>query len=132
MKQKNYVTRRNITMVIGKIIVYGLAALGAYTIYTAVAPEDKPKDPTTIEAPAPGIDDKTNGSDNYRRGKDFGEGLCDFVEGLGGSITDRVKDVVKDTKTEYKQPWEEMKKDTKQYAEELDKLKTNYLDTLVN
>jgi len=119
-------------MVIGKLIVYGLAAFGAYTIYTAVAPEDKPQEQIGIEAPAPGIEDKTTGNEKYRIGKEFGEGLCDFVEGFGGSITDRVKGVVKDTKIEYKQPWEEMKKDTKQYAKELDKLKTDYLDTLVN
>lgn len=114
-------------MGIGKLIVYGLALFGAYTIYSAVAPENKPKESTTIEAPASGIEDKTSGTKNYVRGKDFGEGICDFVEGLGGSIVDRVKSTAK----EYKQPWEEVKRDTGQYAKELDKLKTNYLDSIV-
>ncbi|MBT4541294.1 hypothetical protein HOC35_07310 [Candidatus Woesearchaeota archaeon] len=108
-------------MGLGKIIVYGLAIFGAYQIYswTTSNKEIKPQEPTTIEAPAP--------NENYRRGKDIGEGVWDFFEGFSGSISDKLK-----TKADkYKPEINILKKDTEQYADQLNKLKTNYLDSII-
>jgi hypothetical protein len=148
MAQTDYIRRRNRIMWIKNIIIAGCVAWAGYSIYNwATKPNDAPQSKERVEtndedskAHRGNAKDDKVGRENpsyqkrtkpYEFGKEFGSDICDFFEGMGSSIADKVRQGTK----EYTEPWKQLGREAKPYVKDLKDnmtgLKTDYLDNLV-
>lgn len=119
MTHLDYIKRRNTFVKIRNLLLAGCVLWTAYSIYswaTRDAPVAKP-DTTCNE-------DKDTGNWVYDAGKKVGDEISEFAQGVGTSITDKVKDGT----NSYVEPWQQLGREMTSYAADL---KKKYIEPIV-